>query len=99
MADYFDTLSSRSLYHQVASLLLYQSIFENAVGSAFLQLLKTLYEGHGKLSAKGLTSADCLQAYCQWFRSLATRNQSWQDFIVKQILINSNPFSDRLQKE
>ena len=99
MADYFDTLSSRSLYHQVASLLLYQSIFDNEVGTAFLQLLKTLYEGHGKLPAKGLTSADCLQAYCQWFRNLATRNQSWQDFIVKQILINSNPFSDRVHKE
>lgn len=99
MTDSLETFSSRSLYHQVASLSLYQSIFDNPVGCAFLQLLKTLYEGQGKSPAKGLTSADCLQAYCQWFRSLATSNQSWQDFIVKQILLNSNPFSDRLQTE
>jgi predicted AAA+ superfamily ATPase len=97
MTDYSDTLSSRSLYHQIASLLLYQSIFDNEVGGAFLHLLQTLNDGHGKLQVKGLTSADCLQAYGLWFRSLATRNQSWQDFIVTQILVNANPFSDRVQ--
>jgi predicted AAA+ superfamily ATPase len=97
MTNYSDTLSSRSLYHQIASLLLYQSIFDNEVGSAFLHLLQTLNDGHEKLQVKGSTSADCLQAYGQWFRSLATRNQSWQDFLVKQILANSNPFSDRVQ--
>lgn len=97
MTDYSDTLSSPSLYHQVASLLLYQSIFDNEVGEAFLHLLQTLNDGHEKLQVKGLNSADCLQAYGQWFRSLATQNQSWQDFIATQILINANPFSDRVQ--
>lgn len=97
MTDYSDTSSSRSLYHQVASLLLYQSIFDNQVGAAFLHLLKTLNEGQGKWQSRGLTAADLLQAYGQWFRSLATGNQSWSDFIVRQILTNSNPFSDRVQ--
>jgi hypothetical protein len=35
--------SSRILYHQVAALLLYQSIFENDVGQAFINLLQTLH--------------------------------------------------------
>ena len=35
--------SSRILYHQVAALLLYQSVFENELGQAFINLLQTLH--------------------------------------------------------
>ena len=99
MMDSAERVSSRSLYHQVSSLLLYQAVFENEVGQAFLNLLQTLNEGQGKLKTRGVGSVDCLQAYGLWFRSLAGRNQSWQDFIVDQILWDSNPFSDHAQAD
>ena len=91
MMDSPERLSSRSLYHQVSSLLLYQAVFENEVGQAFLNLLQTLNEGQGKLN-RGFGSVDCLQAYGLWFRSLASRNQSWQDFIVDQVLMGQQSF-------
>ncbi len=84
--------SSRILYHQVAALLLYQSVFENEVGQAFINLLQTL---HYKDSEQSITSVSCLKAYSRWFKLLTKTNQSWQDFIVEQILLADNTFSQQ----
>ncbi len=79
------------LYQQASSLLLYQSVFENEIGKVFLNLLATL-DRQNNNSAPNL-----LQAYGNWFKNLATNKQSWQDYLIKQILQNDNPFSQQVQ--
>ncbi len=90
--------SSRILNHQVASLLLYQSIFEKSIGKYFINLLNNLHSNDDSFSDALLPSVKCLQAYGIWFKSLAATNQSWQDYLIIQILRNDNPFSQQVQK-
>lgn len=81
------------IYIKANSLLLYQSIFNNQVGEAFLNLLQKL-----NLAETGLNyKVNCLQAYGTWFQALATLNQSWQDYLIQQILLDDNPFSQQSQ--
>ncbi|PIG92568.1 ATP-binding protein [Gloeocapsopsis sp. IPPAS B-1203] len=82
--------SIQTLRCQAASLLLYQSVLNNEVGQAFLQLLQTLSHSVDQIS--------CLQAYGNYFKALAASNQSWQDFLITQILLDDNPFSQQVQK-
>ncbi|MGK7946178.1 MAG: ATP-binding protein [Microcystaceae cyanobacterium] len=91
--------SSRQFYQQVASLLLYQSIFDDDIGKHFLHLLKTLHHGDHKAHSRSVTAVDCLDAYSNWFQALARSNQSWQDYLVKQVLLNDNPFSFQVQTQ
>jgi predicted AAA+ superfamily ATPase len=97
MTDFPDITSSRLLYQQASSLLLYQSVFNNQIGAGFLNLLQTLHHGDSNLSPHSFTAADCLQAYGNWFKTLAQSNQSWQDYLVTQILHDDNPFSQQVQ--
>jgi uncharacterized protein len=76
------------LYLEIKSLLLYRSVFDREIGNAFLDLL-------AKLDRQ---DENCLQAYGNWFRNLATTNQSWQDYLVTRILQDDNPFSQQVQK-
>ncbi|MFW6358527.1 MAG: DUF815 domain-containing protein [Chroococcales cyanobacterium] len=81
----------QSLQEQIASLLLYQSVLDNEVGQAFIQLLEALrYSKNNELT--------CLHAYGTWFKALAARNQSWQDYLIHQILLDENPFSQQVQR-
>jgi uncharacterized protein len=91
--------SSKLLNHQVASLLVYQSIFDNSVGKAFLNLLNTFHNNDESISASLLPSVMCLQAYGNWFKTLAATNQSWQEYLIQQILRNDNPFSQQVQQK
>ncbi|MEB3311446.1 MAG: ATP-binding protein [Snowella sp.] len=86
--------SSRIIYQQIASLLLYQSVFENEIGTAFTNFLQTLFHSHQDQS---ITSIDCLKAYSYWFKLLTEKQQSWQDFLVEQILLSNNAFSHQVQ--
>jgi uncharacterized protein len=86
--------SSRILNQLTASLLLYQSIFDNEIGEAFLSLLQTL---HNSDEARFNGSVLCLQSYGQWFQALASHHQSWQDYLMEEILQNDNPFSRQVQ--
>ena len=88
--------SSKALYHQVSSLLLYQGIFSNPIGEAFLDLLRCLH--HNGTNQKPEATV-CLQAYGVWFRHLAESGQSWQDFLLDRLLEDENPFSVRVQRE
>ncbi len=97
MNSYPDITSSRFLHHQVSSLLLYQSVFNNSIGKAFIRLLQTLYHGDNTLQKHSATAVDCLEAYGNWFKQLASINQSWQDYLITQILIDENPFSQQVQ--
>jgi hypothetical protein len=83
--------SSQFLKRQAASLLLYQSVLRNDVGKAFLRILQTLSQGEAE-------QTDCLVAYGNWFKILAAHGQSWQDFLIRQILQDENPFSVQVQR-
>ncbi|HAC63151.1 MAG TPA: AAA+ family ATPase [Cyanothece sp. UBA12306] len=85
-------LSNQSLYSQISSLLLYQSVFKNEIGEAFLNLLDCLsYPEDDHLNL------DCLIAYGELFNALAKQQKSWQDYLIDEILINTNPFSEQIQ--
>ncbi len=75
------------IYQKVSLLVLYQGVFDNAIGQAFITLLSTD------------NIADFLKAYGQWFQALASKNISWNDFLVEQILLDDNPFSQQVQKK
>jgi uncharacterized protein len=90
--------SSKSLHHQVASLLLYQSVLKDKVGKAFLSLLQTLNNSNNDVKSQQFASVNCLQAYGNWFRLLAAKKQIWGDYLIAQILHDDNPFSQIIQK-
>lgn len=97
-----ELIDDRSLYQQIASLLLYQSVFQAETGKLFIDLLKILssvaQNYDREVCLRHLTS-ECLQIYSLWFKSLANQNCSWQDYLVDRILLDDNPFSDRVQKK
>jgi len=84
------TTSIQFLQRQAASLLLYQSVLSGEVGEAFINLLQALC----KSDPDGL---NCLYAHGVWFKALAAGSQSWQDYLLNQILTNSNPFTQQAQ--
>ncbi|MBW4577066.1 MAG: ATP-binding protein [Aphanothece sp. CMT-3BRIN-NPC111] len=89
-----DLSEIRFLQRQAASLLLYQSILTDEVGQAFLNLLQAIHQSYsGEASA-----LDCLQAYGSWFKALAAKNISWQDYLISQILTDDNPFTQQVQQ-
>jgi uncharacterized protein len=82
------------LQDQIASLLLYQDVLKQPAGKAFEQLLGVL-----NVAATGIPSdRTCLKAYGEWFKAIAQTGQSWQDYILHQIWIADNPFSQQAQK-
>ena len=95
MTELFD--SSQYYLQQIASLLLYRSVLENRVGKAYINLLQNLYLYSSNDKSNNFTAIECLQAYSTWFSNLAQTNLSWQDYLVRQILLDSNPFSQQVQ--
>lgn len=83
--------SIQYIQRQAASLLLYQFLYEDAVGQSFLELLHALRHG----DVDGLA---CLQAYGRWFQALADRNQGWQEYLLMHILQADNPFTRQVQR-
>jgi uncharacterized protein len=98
MTNYSAVTSSKFLHNQIASLLLYQSVLKDEVGQSFLALLQTLNSNKGDPKWQVFTPMSCLQAYGNWFKTLAARNQSWCDYLEEQILYDDNPFSQQVQK-
>ena len=81
----------KTIERQAASLLLYQSVLENPVGQAFLELLQSLHHND-------ITGIKCLRAYGQWFQAIAAENTDWQSYLITRILTDENPFSQLAQK-
>lgn len=81
------------IHQEIASLLLYQSIFDDNIGRAFLRLLDAIYRRNPET-----IDLDCLRAYSYWFKRLAFEGVSWQDYLVRKILIDDNPFSQQVQQ-
>lgn len=94
------TASIQFLQRQAASLLLYQSVFTGEVGQAFLDLLQALRHLYllQALRHSEIDELTCIQAYGSWFKALAAKNQSWQDYLITQILTNDNPFTRQVQQ-
>ena len=80
--------SVQFLQRQAASLLLYQSVFATEVGKAFLNLLQAIRYPNSE-------ARDCLQAYGNFFNLLASKNQNWEEYLISQILVSENPFSNQ----
>ncbi|NEP84458.1 MAG: DUF815 domain-containing protein [Okeania sp. SIO3B3] len=89
--DYQTIAQIHNLQKQIASLLLYQSVLKNPVGETFIQLLQSL-------SKNNVNEIECIQAYSNWFITLASSNISWQEYIIYQIIKDNNPFSKQVQK-
>jgi len=86
------TASLQILQRSCASLLLYQSVLADEIGQAFLNLLQTLGHSNGEQLA-------CVKAYGRWFKALAKSDQSWQDYLITQILTDDNPFTSLAQQQ
>jgi predicted AAA+ superfamily ATPase len=76
---------------QAASLLLYQSVLQGEVPIAFLDLLQSIRYS----DADG---RNCLQAYGNYFQALAASKQTWEEYLICQILIADNPFTRLAQQ-
>ena len=90
---------SKFLLQQAASLLIYQSVLQNSVGTAYINLLNNLYTFSSETNTNRPTSITCLQAYSNWFNALAQVNLSWQDYLIQQILFDDNPFTRQVQTQ
>lgn len=82
--------SIQLLQRQAASLLIYQSVLHDAAGQAFVKLLQALINTDAE-------SINCLYAYGDWFKLLANCQQSWQDYLITQLLQDDNPFGRQVQ--
>jgi uncharacterized protein len=89
--------SSKFYLQQIASLLLYQSVLNNTVGKAYIQLLQNLYLFSSENQNHKVTAIECLRAYGNWFKSLAEINLTWQDYLIQEIFLDSNPFTQQVQ--
>ncbi|WP_413175863.1 ATP-binding protein [Anabaena azotica] len=76
---------------QAASLLLYQSVLQGEVAIAFLDLLQAIRYS----DADG---RNCLQAYGNYFQALAASKQTWEEYLIRQILMADNPFTRLAQQ-
>ena len=74
---------------QAASLLLYQSVLADTIGHTWLALMDALYQG---------SEVEVAIAYGRWFSALADTQQSWQSYLIEQILISDNAFSQQAQR-
>ena len=90
------TAPAQDLLQRAASLLIYQSALESETGQAFVVLLAAIVEAEQNLDP--VTRSACVQAYGRWFRAIAAQNQSWQDYLIAQILRDENPFSQQAQR-
>ncbi len=91
--------NSKYFLQQIASLLLYESVFDDSVGQAYLNLLHNLYIFSSETKINRPTPIDCLQAYSKWFNTLTTIDDSWQDHLINKILTDDNSFSQQIQTQ
>jgi predicted AAA+ superfamily ATPase len=77
-------------YKTIHSLCLYQGVFVNPIGQALINFLESLTQDN---------SINTLKSYGYLFNQLADNQQSWQDYLVTQILLDDNPFSRQVQRK
>lgn len=80
---------------QLASLLIYSSVLEHAVGKTWTALIQLIVSEKTENNSQPLL----LAAYGDWFQAIARTGLSWQDWLVAQIVCDRNPFSEQLQQK
>ena len=91
-------MNSEDILQQIASLLLYQSVFKSKIGTAFIDLLNNISRADESEETNSFSSLNLLKAYGYWFKLLAATNKSWPDYLTTRILQDNNPFSQQAQK-
>ncbi|MDJ0692261.1 MAG: ATP-binding protein [Xenococcaceae cyanobacterium MO_188.B32] len=89
---------SKNILQQIASLLLYQSVFKSKIGTAFIELLNDIDRYNELAENNSLSFLNLLETYGHWFKLIAATNRSWQDYLITRILQDDNPFSQQVQK-
>ncbi|NJL22459.1 MAG: DUF815 domain-containing protein, partial [Leptolyngbyaceae cyanobacterium SM1_3_5] len=80
-----------SYQRQAASLLLYQDVLRGKIAQAFGQLLVAL-------RSPDADSIAVLTAYGAWFSAQAAEGQSWQEYLLREIMQADNAFSQQAQR-
>jgi predicted AAA+ superfamily ATPase len=84
---------------RLASLLLYQNVLDREAWEAYERLLQCLanyaLDGHENACRR----PSYLFAYGKWFRAIAATGYNWRDYVISQILISDNPFSQQVQTQ
>lgn len=80
-----------SYQRQAASLLLYQEVLSGKIAQVFGELLAAL-------SAPTANPIAILTAYGAWFAAQAAEGQSWQEYLLREIMQADNPFSQQAQR-
>ncbi|MGG6297320.1 ATP-binding protein [Leptolyngbya sp. AN02str] len=88
----------RLLQHQVATLLVYQDVLTTEPAIALVNLLAHL-EQAAIAPTPMQHGLDCLHAYGQWFRALATQSCSWATHLLTEILWSANAFTQQAQRQ
>jgi uncharacterized protein len=73
------------------SLLIYGAMFTDGPGQIWQELLDRLNE-------QPVSPNLVLEKYSQWFRTLAGRNQGWQDYLFERMITIGTPFSQQCQQ-
>lgn len=91
-------LALQHLQRQAAGLLLYPAVLRAEPAIALLDLLDQLNQ---MAIAPVVAAADhqaCLRAYGRWFQALAAQGQSWQTWLLSQLLWDVNPLATWAQR-
>jgi uncharacterized protein len=87
------TAELHQMQRAIAGLLLYQDILDNEVGKSLVKLLQAIANGD-RSQGNALT---CLTAYGSFFKALADKKCSWNEYLIDQLLQAENPFSLQVQ--
>jgi uncharacterized protein len=88
------TAELHQMQRAIAGLLLYQDVLDNEVGNALIKLLQAIANGD---RSQG-NALICLTAYGRFFKALADRDDSWEEYLIDRLLQAENPFSLQVQK-
>jgi hypothetical protein len=72
----------------IEGLLLFRSVFAEPPGEAFLALLSAVATGDGVQS---------LRTYADWFQTLALNNETWGNYLLRQLAYAQNAFTTQAQ--
>jgi uncharacterized protein len=87
------TAELHQMQRAIAGLLVYQDILNSEIGIALIDLLQAIANGD---QSQG-NALICLTAYGRFFKALATKNCSWEEYLIDRLLQAENPFSLQAQ--
>jgi uncharacterized protein len=87
------TAELHQMQRAIAGLLLHQDILDSEVGAALIKLLQAIANGD---RSQG-NALICLTAYGRFFKALADRDCSWEEYLIDRLLQAENPFSLQAQ--